>query len=74
MADRVVVLAVRQLAQARENLRQALAETPRDRDFPATLAAVRDADVVTMAELARWVGISRSRLYDLLAQADEDRR
>jgi hypothetical protein len=54
-------------------LRQSLADTPRDRDFPDTLARVRDAGVVTMTELAEWTGLSRSRLYELLAQADDAR-
>ncbi len=71
--DRVVILLASQLAQARENLRRALAETPHDKDFPATLARVRDLGVITNSELAEWAGISRSRLYDLLREADEHR-
>ena len=69
----MVLLALRQLQQARDNLRVALRDSPRDRDFPETLAAVRDADVVTMVELAEWTGLSRTRLYELLEQADRER-
>lgn len=68
-----MILLAGQLAQARENLRQALAETPRDADFPDTLARVRDMGVITNSELAEWAGLSRSRLYDLLRDVDERR-
>jgi hypothetical protein len=70
--DRVVHLALRQYAQAHETLRQTLHDMPRDDgEFPAALAAVRDTGLVTIVELADWVGLSRSRVYELLAEHDE---
>jgi hypothetical protein len=43
------------------------------REFPRLLAEVRDSGVVSTVELARLAGLSRSRLYELLAEADAER-
>lgn len=68
--DRVTLLALRLAVQARENLAAALAEAPRDRDFPALLAEIRASGLFSVPELAELAGLSRSRTYELLAEAE----
>jgi DNA-binding phage protein len=69
----LVRLALMQINAAKENLRVVLQATPGEprREWLETLAAVRDSGHVHMTELAEWVGVSRSKLYELLSEADE---
>lgn len=64
------MMALRLAVQARDNLAAALRDAPRD---PVLLAEVRDSGLFTMRELAEVTGLSRSRLYALLDEADERR-
>lgn len=67
----MVLAAAQGVAQARETLRAALAATSHsDPDFGRTLRAVHDMRIVTARELAEWVGLSRSRFYDFIREAE----
>jgi hypothetical protein len=71
----MVMLALRQLEQARDNLQAVLATTPHEprHEFAETLVAVRDSGLVDTTEAARWCGISRAQAYKLLAEHDQRR-
>jgi hypothetical protein len=56
-----------------EDLGAELRAARNSREFPRLLAEVRDSGVVSTVELARLAGLSRSRLYELLAEADAER-
>jgi hypothetical protein len=66
--DRVTLSSLHRCVAARDVLAQDLATTDHsDPDFPELLRLVRDANVFTGAELAKLIGLSRARLYELLA-------
>lgn len=70
--DRLVRMSLRLAVAARENLADALRETDtRDPDFAVTLAEVRASRLFTVDELAKLTGLSRSRVYELLAEAEQ---
>lgn len=56
-----------------EDLGAELRAARNSREFPRLVAEVRDSGVVSTVELARLAGLSRSRLYELLAEADAER-
>lgn len=67
--DRVTLSSLRRCVAARDVLAEELRATDHDDpDFPELLRLVRDARVFTGAELAALVGLSRARLYELLAE------
>ena len=60
---------LRRCVAARDGLAEELRTTDHDDpDFPELLRLVREARVFTGAELAALVGLSRARLYELLAE------
>lgn len=67
--DRVTLSSLRRCVAARDILSEELRTTDHaDPDFPELLRLVRDARVFTGSELAALVGLSRARLYELLAE------
>lgn len=66
-------LALRLALQARENLAAEIRSAPHDRDLPELLAEMRDTGLFTIPQLATLVGLSRSRTYGLLSEADAER-
>jgi hypothetical protein len=67
--DRVTLSSLRRCVAARDVLAEELRATDHDDpDFPELLRLVRDARVFKGAELAALVGLSRARLYELLAE------
>lgn len=67
--DRVTLSSLRRCVAARDVLAEELRSTDHDDpDFPELLRLVREARVFTGAELAALVGLSRARLYELLAE------
>jgi hypothetical protein len=67
--DRVTLSSLRRCVAARDVLAEELRATDHDDpDFPELLRLVREARVFTGAELAALVGLSRARLYELLAE------
>jgi hypothetical protein len=67
--DRVTLSSLRRCVAARDVLAEELgASDHADPDFPALLRAVRDARIFTGTELAELIGLSRARLYELLAK------
>jgi hypothetical protein len=67
--DRVTLSSLRRCVAARDVLAEELRTTDHtDPDFPELLRLVRDARVFTGTELAELVGLSRARLYELLAE------
>jgi hypothetical protein len=66
--DRVTLSSLHRCVAARDVLAQDLGTTDHeDPDFPELLRQVRDANVFTGAELAKVIGLSRARLYELLS-------
>ncbi len=60
---------LRRCVAARDVLAEELRTTDHaDPDFPELLRLVRDSRLFTGAELAALVGLSRARLYELLAE------
>jgi hypothetical protein len=67
--DRVTLSSLRRCVAARDVLADELRATDHtDPDFPELLRAVRDASIFTGTELAELIGLSRARLYELLAK------
>jgi hypothetical protein len=67
--DRVTLSSLRRCIAARDVLSEELRMTDHnDPDFPELLRLVRDSRLFTGAELAELVGLSRARLYELLAE------
>ena len=67
--DRVTLSSLRRCVAARDVLAEELRATDHDDpDFPELLRLVREARIFTGAELAALVGLSRARLYELLAE------
>lgn len=60
--------------QARDNLAAEIRRAPKDRDLPELLAEVRDSGLLGVTELASLTGLSKSRVYALLAEVDEERK
>ena len=66
--DRVTISSLQRCVAAREVLAQDLSTTDHDDpDFPELLRRVRDANVFTGAELAKVIGLSRARLYEIMS-------
>ena len=67
--DRVTLSSLRRCVAARDVLSEDLRTTDHaDPGFPELLRLVRDARIFTGSELAELVGLSRARLYELLAE------
>lgn len=67
--DRVTLSSLHRCIAARDVLSKELSTTDHDDpDFPELLRLVRDANIFTGTELAELVGLSRARLYELLAE------
>jgi hypothetical protein len=70
----VVRLALNMAVSARRALAEELAALSHsDRDFAATLLEVKESGIFTVPELARLVGLSRSKTYELIADAERER-
>lgn len=65
-------LTLRLALQARDNLAAEIREAPRDRNLPALLAEMRDTRLFSVNDLAELTGLSRSRVYALLVEADAE--
>jgi hypothetical protein len=67
--DRVTLTSLRRCIAARDVLSEELRMTDHnDPEFPQLLRLVRDSGLFTGSDLADLVGLSRARLYELLAE------